>query len=68
LEARAAALNEARAHAQKQVQDARAAIETDKISAQERLQVEAGRLADEIIRAILRPAAAAQNPVTGGRS
>jgi F-type H+-transporting ATPase subunit b len=67
-EARAAALAEARAHAQKQVQDARAAIEKDKVAAQDRLQVEAGRLAEEIIRAILRPATAAQNPVAGGRS
>ncbi|HEY6935914.1 MAG TPA: hypothetical protein VI424_02110 [Terriglobales bacterium] len=68
LEARAAALAEARAHAQKQVQEARAAIETDKVAAQDSLQVEAGRLADEIIRAILRPATATQNPVAGGRS
>ena len=68
LEARAAALAEARAHAQKQVQEARAAIETDKVSAQDRLQVEAGRLADEIIRAILRPATAVENPIGGGRS
>lgn len=68
LEARTAALAEARAHAQKQVQEARAAIETDKVAAQDSLQVEAGRLADEIIRAILRPATAAQNPVAGGRS
>ena len=68
LEARAAALAEARSHAQKQVQEARAAIETDKVAAQDRLQVEAGRLADEIIRAILRPATAAQNPLAGGRS
>ena len=68
LEARAAALAEARVHAQKQVEEARAAIEKDKVSAQDRLQVEAGRLADAIIRAILRPATAAQNPVSGGRS
>ena len=68
LEARAAALAEARGHAQKQVEEARSAIEKDKVSAQDRLQVEAGRLADEIIRAILRPAAATQNPVAGGRS
>ncbi|HEV2115395.1 MAG TPA: hypothetical protein VGR48_05180 [Terriglobales bacterium] len=68
LEARAAALAEARAHAQKQVQEARETIETSKVTAQDRLQVEAGRLADEIIRAILRPAEAVQNPVAGGRS
>jgi F-type H+-transporting ATPase subunit b len=67
LEARTAALTEARAHAHKQVAEAREAMEKDKVSAQDRLQLEAGRLADEIIRAILRPATAAQNPVAGGR-
>jgi F-type H+-transporting ATPase subunit b len=67
LEARAAALAEARSLAQQKVREARAAIETDKVSAQEGLQVEAGRLAEEIIRAILRPAAAAQDPVAGSR-
>jgi F-type H+-transporting ATPase subunit b len=67
LEARAGALAEARARAQQQVQEARAALERDKVSAQEKLQVEAGRLAEEIIRAILRPRTAAQNPVAGGR-
>ncbi len=68
LEARAAALAEARAHAQKQVAEARAAMEQDKTAAQGSLEVESARLADEIIRAILRPATAAQNPVAGGRS
>ena len=67
LEARTAALAEARAHAHKQVAEAREAMEKDKVSAQDRLQLEVGRLADEIIRAILRPATAAQNPVAGGR-
>jgi F-type H+-transporting ATPase subunit b len=68
LEARAAAVAEARAHAQKQVADARSAMEQDKVKAQAGLEVEAARLADEIIRAILRPATAAQNPVAGGRT
>jgi len=63
--ARAAALAEARAHAQQQVAQARAAIERDKTAAQGGLEVEAARLADEIIRALLRPAAA-QKPVAGG--
>ena len=67
-EARAAALAEARAHAQQQVAEARAGIERDKTAAQGGLEVEAARLADEIIRAILRPATAAQNPIAGGRS
>src|SRR5579863_10135437 len=57
-EARAAALAEARAHAQQQVAEARAGIERDKTAAQGGLEVEAARLADEIIRAILRPATA----------
>jgi F-type H+-transporting ATPase subunit b len=68
LETRAAAMAEARAHAQQQVAQARAAMEQDKVKAQAGLEVEAARLADEIIRAILRPATAAQNPVAGGRS
>lgn len=68
LEARAAALAEARAHAEKQVAKARAAMEQDKTAAQGSLEIESARLADEIIRAILRPATAAQNPVAGGRS
>jgi F-type H+-transporting ATPase subunit b len=67
LEARAAALTEARAHAQQHVQEARGAMERDKLTAQAGLEVEAARLADEIIRAILRPATAAQNPVGGRR-
>ncbi|HLK33404.1 MAG TPA: ATP synthase F0 subunit B [Terriglobales bacterium] len=68
LEARAAAVQEARTRAQQQVQQARAAMEQDKVAAQAGLEVEAARLADDIIRAILRPAAAAQNPLAGGRS
>ena len=67
-EARAAALAEARAHAQQQVAEARAAMERDKTSAQGGLEVESARLADEIIRAILRPATAAPNPAGGSRS
>ena len=68
LEARAAALAQARAHAQQQVAEARAGMERDKTAAKAGLEVESARLADEIIRAILRPATAAQNPVAGGRS
>ncbi len=68
LEARAAALGEARVRAQKQVTEARGAMEREKTAAQAGLEVEAARLADEIIRAILRPARAVQNPVVGGRS
>jgi F-type H+-transporting ATPase subunit b len=61
LQARAAAVGAARARSQQQVAQARAAMEQDKISAQERLQGESARLAAEIIRQVLRPVAA-QNP------
>jgi F-type H+-transporting ATPase subunit b len=58
LQARAAVAAEARAKSQAQVQQARAAIETDKEAAKSGLQVESGRLAEEIIRAVLRLGAA----------
>lgn len=58
LQARAAALAEARAVAQAQVEQARVAIEKDKLTAQTGLQAEAGRLASEIIRTVLQPATA----------
>ncbi|HKU21215.1 MAG TPA: hypothetical protein VJQ50_09390 [Terriglobales bacterium] len=67
-EARAAAQAEARAHAQQQVAEARAAIERDKRAAQGGLEIETARLADEIIRVLLRPATAAEKPVAGGRT
>ena len=55
LQARAAAVADARSRAQKQVEQSRAALEQDKIAAQERLQAESARLATEIIRQVLRP-------------
>ena len=55
LQARAAALAEARNRAQAQVEQARTAIEKDKTSAQAGLQAESGKLAAEIIRIVLRP-------------
>jgi len=58
LQARAAALAEARARAQAQVEQARAALEKDKLAAQVGLQAESGRLAIEIIRTVLQPATA----------
>jgi F-type H+-transporting ATPase subunit b len=58
LQARASALTEARAKAQAQVEQARAAIEKDKLAAQVSLQAEGGKLAAEVIRTVLRPAAA----------
>src|SRR5437870_2409509 len=56
LQARAAAVAEARTKAQSQVDQARKAIEQDKVSAQSGLQAESGRLAAEIIRTVLQPA------------
>jgi F-type H+-transporting ATPase subunit b len=55
---RAKALDEARARAQEQVRQARAAIEQDVAQARTGLQAEAQRLASEIIRIILKPAGA----------
>jgi F-type H+-transporting ATPase subunit b len=59
LQARAAAVAEARTKAQSQVDQARQAIEQDKVSAQSGLQAESGRLAAEIIRTVLQPAGSA---------
>lgn len=58
IQTRSAAVAEARAKAQKQIEQARAAIEKDKAEAQVSLTAEAGKLATEIIRAVLSPAAA----------
>ena len=55
LQAREAALVEARKRAQAQVEEARAGIENDKVAAQAGLQAEGGKLAAEIIRIVLRP-------------
>jgi F-type H+-transporting ATPase subunit b len=66
LQARAAAVAEARNRAQVQIEQARAAIEKDKVAAQAGLQAESGKLAAEIIRIVLRPGTA-QTPVGGGR-
>jgi F-type H+-transporting ATPase subunit b len=56
LQARAAAVAEARTKAQAQVEQARKAIEQDKVTAQSGLEAESGRLAAEIIRTVLQPA------------
>ena len=56
LQARAAAVAEARNRAQAQVEQARAAIEKDKVAAQVGLEAESGKLAAEIILIVLRPA------------
>ena len=57
-QARAEAVAEARTKAQAQVEQARAAIEQDKLAAKNSLEREAGRLATEIIRVVLEPALA----------
>ena len=63
LQARAAAVTEARTRAQTQVEGARAAIEQDKLAAQTGLQAESGKLAAAIIRTVLHPAT--QSPAGG---
>jgi F-type H+-transporting ATPase subunit b len=63
LQARATAVAEARTRAQAQVEQARAAIEQDKVAAQTGLEAESGKLATAIIRTVLGPAT--QSP-TGG--
>lgn len=59
VQRRAAALDDARNRAQTELEKARAAIEQDKIGAQERLQAETGKLATEIIRVVLQPGTSA---------
>jgi F-type H+-transporting ATPase subunit b len=63
LQARAAAVAEARTRAQAQVEQARAAIEQDKVVAKTGLEAESGKLATAIIRTVLEPAA--QSPAGG---
>ena len=58
LQVRAAAVAEARAKAQAQVDQARSSIQQDKQAAQDGLQAESGKLAAEIIRRVLEPATA----------
>ncbi len=63
LQVRAAAVAEARTRAQAQVEQARAAIEQDKVVAKTGLEAESGRLATAIIRTVLEPAT--QSPAGG---
>ncbi|HEV2716801.1 MAG TPA: hypothetical protein VGU64_16175, partial [Terriglobales bacterium] len=55
VQARSAALAEARARARAQIEKDKAAIEKDKLTAQAGLEAESGRLAAEIIRTVLLP-------------
>jgi F-type H+-transporting ATPase subunit b len=63
LQARAEAVAVARTRAQAQVEEARAAIEQDKLVAQKGLEAESGKLATAIIRTVLEPAT--QSPAGG---
>ena len=54
---RTEATNQARLRAQDQVKQARALLEQDKQDAMAKLESEAGRLASEIVRTVLRPVA-----------
>jgi F-type H+-transporting ATPase subunit b len=58
LQRRAEIVAQARARAQAEVEQARAAFEQDKEAAKSGLQAESGRLAAEIIRTVLQPATA----------
>jgi F-type H+-transporting ATPase subunit b len=66
LQARVAALAEARSKAQVQIEQARAGIEKDKGAAQISLQAESGKLAAEIIRVVLHTGPA-QTPAGGSQ-
>jgi len=63
-QARSQAVQEARTRAQEQVKQARAVLEEDKQQAMAGLQAGATRLANEIVRTVLRPIAA-PTPVGG---
>ncbi len=56
-QARSQAVNQARSRAQEQIKQARAVMDSDKQEAMSKLQSEAGRLATEIVRTVLRPMA-----------
>jgi F-type H+-transporting ATPase subunit b len=56
-QSRSQAVQEARTRGQEQVKQARAAIEEDKQQAMSKLQSDAARLANDIVRTVLRPMA-----------
>ena len=60
LQARATAVAAARSQAQRQVKEARAVLDQEKVSAQDGLQQEVSKLATSIIESVLRPAAPTQ--------
>ncbi|HYY68337.1 MAG TPA: hypothetical protein VE734_01285 [Terriglobales bacterium] len=67
LQARAAAVAEARAAADARVRTARVALEQDVERAKISLAAESETLATQIINTVLKPAMAAESPVAGGR-
>jgi len=67
LQARTAAVAEARVAAETRVKAARAALEQDVEQAKVTLQSESETLANQIIRTVLKPALAAGSPMAGGR-
>jgi F-type H+-transporting ATPase subunit b len=68
LQARSTALAEARTKADAQVREAKASLERDASAAKAGLQGEVERLANEIIRTILRPASVGRAPTAGGQA
>ena len=68
LQARTAAVAQAKAKADAQVKEAKLNIERDVATAKAGLQSEVERLANEIIRTILRPTGTGQAPAAGGQS
>ena len=67
LQARAAAVAEARAAAETRVKAARTSLEQDVEQAKVTLQAESETLASQIIRTVLKPALATGSPMAGGR-
>jgi F-type H+-transporting ATPase subunit b len=68
LQARTAAVSQAKAKADAQVKEAKLNLERDVVSAKTGLQSEVERLANEIIRTILRSAGTGGAPAAGGQS
>lgn len=67
LDARAAAVAQAREQAQKQVAQAKAQLEQDSAAARTTLHSDSDRIANQIIAAILQPAGSGPATVAGGR-
>ncbi len=66
VNAREAAVAEARVNAQQQVNAAKASLEQDRAVAQSQLQSEAERLASDVIRTVLRPMSLRPSSSAGG--